>query len=359
MKLGLVGCGWIVEREHAPALLGASGVEVVAVADISAERARLVGGLLGLSEADCHTDPYFVFQRPDVDAVSIATPPNARLGLVRAAAAAGKQVVCEKPLATTLADADAMIEACERAGVRFGVYHNYLYFPETMLARDLIASGSIGEVVATEISGHGAKPWAGTDAYRPGWRERIQDAGGGALMDVAVHAVYLTEAYHGRGVDAVSAAVRYRDGIDVAGYCRLTLGHGVGLINIAWGHGGAAVRIIGTGGHIEFAFDENMGYYGAPARAVRCTTEGEPTRTWYLALGRPFFRAQMFEDVVREFSGERGAYPVSAIDGRRAIETIFAGYRSAATGSEVALPLPVDDLYTRGLPALAGAALAV
>jgi predicted dehydrogenase len=357
MKLGLVGCGWIVEREHAPALRAASGVEVVAVADLSRERARLVGEGFGLREDDCHHDPDALLDRSDVDTVSIATPPNARVELVRAAAAAGKHVLCEKPLATTLADADAMIEACESGGVRFAVYHNYLYFPETILARELIASGAIGEVVATEISGYGARPWAGTDAYRPGWRERLQDAGGGALMDVAVHAVYLTETYHGRRADAVSAAVRYRDGIDVAGYCRMALGPGVGLINVAWGHGGAALRIIGTRGHIEFVFDENMGYYGAPARAVRCTSEGEPTRTHYQDLGRPFFRAPMFEDIVRELSGECGAYPVTASDGRHAIETIFAAYRSAGTGEQIPLPLPRDELYTRGLSAVVDPAL--
>lgn len=356
MRLGLIGCGWIVEREHVPALLEGSGFQVVAVADISAQRARLVGALAGLAERDCYDDPFALLRRGDVEVVSIATPPNARVELVRAAAAAGKHVVCEKPLATTLAHADEMIETCRSADVNFTVYHNYLYFPETILARELIASGAIGTVVATEISGHGARPWAGTDAYQPGWRQRVGDAGGGALMDVAVHAVYLTEAYHGRPVDAVSASVRYEDGIDVAGYCRLRLGEGVGLINIAWGHGGATLRIIGTDGHIEFVFDEHMGYYGAPARAVRCTTSGEPTRTWYPQLGRPFFRAPMFDALAAAFAGDPDAYPVTALDGRRAIETIFAGYMAAATSAEVALPMAEDDMYTRGLPALKGVA---
>ncbi len=359
MRFGLIGCGWIVEREHLPAMLQASGVDVVAVADISRERARLVGALAGLDEQDCHADPFELLERDEIDVVSIATPPSARVELVSRAAASGKHVVCEKPLALTLAAADQMIEVCRREGVQFTVYHNYLYFPETMLARELIASGAIGEVVATEISGHGARPWAGTEAYRPGWRERVGEAGGGAMMDVAVHAVYLTEAYHGRQVDAISASVRYRDGVDVAGYCRLTLGPGVGLINIAWGHGGAALRIIGTDGHIEFVFDEGMGYYGAPARAVRCTSENQPTRSWYPELGRMFFRARVFEDLAAALSGTPNAYPVTAADGRRAIETIFAGYRAAATNSQVALPLAVDDLYQRGLPALDGAGVRV
>jgi predicted dehydrogenase len=357
MRLGLIGCGWIVEREHVPALLAASGFQVVAVADISARRARLIGALMGLEERDCHDDPFALLDRKDIDAVSIATPPNARLELVRRAAATGKHVVCEKPLATTLAQADEMIEVCRQAAVRFTVYHNYLYFPETMLSRELIASGAIGTVVATEISGHGARPWAGTEAYRPGWRQRVGEAGGGALMDVAVHAVYLTEAYHGRAVDAVSASVRYEDGIDVAGYCRLRLGDGVGLINIAWGHGGATLRILGTRGDIEFVFDEHMGYYGAPARAVRCTGLDQPTRTWYPELGRPFFRSPMFDDLAATFAGEGDAYPVSAADGRRAIETIFAGYRAGATNGEVALPMAVDDIYTHGLSALDGVAV--
>jgi predicted dehydrogenase len=272
------------------------------------------------------------------------------------AAAAGKHVICEKPLATTLAEADALVDSCSSAGVRLAVYHNYLYFPETILTRELIASGAIGDVVATELSGYGARPWEGTSAYRPGWRRQGADAGGGALMDVAVHAVYLTEAYHGRTVEAVSADVRYDEaGLDVAGYCRLRLGEGVGVLNVAWGLGGAAVRIMGTRGHIAFVFDENMGYYGAPARAVRCSTEGEPTRTWYMEIGRPFFRTPMFEDIGATFDGRSSAYPVTGVDGRRAIETIFAAYRSAVTGHEVALPLPVDDLYTQGLSALRAA----
>ena len=121
MRLGIVGCGWIVEREHAPALHDARGVDVVAVADIAHERARLVGTALGLEERDCLDDPRRLIERSDIDAVSIATPPNVRTELVAMAAASGKHVVCEKPLATTLAAADEMIEvlrACGRAPVR-------------------------------------------------------------------------------------------------------------------------------------------------------------------------------------------------------------------------------------------------
>jgi predicted dehydrogenase len=208
-----------VEREHAPALRTARTVEIVAVADPSTERARLVGRILGLPKSACYEDPLQLLERSDIDSVSIATPPNVRVELVQQTAAAGKHVICEKPLATTLADADAMLQACATAGVNFAVYHNYLYFPETLLARRLIAEGTIGEVVATEISGYGARPWAGTDTYRPRWRERVAESGGGVLMDVAVHGVYLTEAFHGRRIEGVTASIRYDEhGLDVAAY---------------------------------------------------------------------------------------------------------------------------------------------
>jgi predicted dehydrogenase len=350
MRLGIVGCGWIVEREHAPALRGAKGVDVVAVADVVPERARLVGRYLDLEERDCLDDPRRLIERSDIDAVSIATPPNVRIELVKLAAASGKHVICEKPLATTLAAADEMIECCVRAGVRLLVYHNYLYFPETKLARQLIAEGEIGEVLATDITGFGARPWEGTEAFLPGWRRVVSQAGGGALMDVAVHAIYLTEAYHGRPVDSVSAEVRYdATGVDIAGYCRFALGSGVGLLGVGWGQGGATLSIMGTEGHISFVFDEHMGYYGVPARAVRLFPASGPSRSWYMPWARMFFTAELFEDIGATIDGNGGRYPAAGEDARRAVEVVFAAYRSAATQQIVKLPLPRDDFYRNGV----------
>ena len=297
-------------------------------------------------------DPRALIERPDVDAVSIATPPNVRTELVAMAAAAGKHVICEKPLGTTLAAADEMIERCARAGVRLLVYHNYLYFPETRLARKLIAEGEIGDVLATDIVGFGARPWEGTEAYSPGWRRVVSQAGGGALMDVAVHAIYLTEAYHGRPVDNVSAEVRYDSGgVDVAGYCRFGLGSGIGQLGVAWGNGGASLSIMGTEGYISFVFDEQMGYYGAPARAVRLFSSGM-SRSWYMPFVRPFFTTELFEDVAATIDGDDDCYPAHGEDAHHAVEVVFAAYRSADTKAVVELPLPQDELYRNGLEGL-------
>src|ERR1035441_5445671 len=145
MRFGLVGCGWIVERDHVPAMLRSDEVEIVATADVSPERSRLVGAIAGLKLDACYDDYHELLARDDVEVVSVATPPGTRVQIVRDAAAAGKHVVCEKPFALTLAEADEMIQACEAAGVTLSMYHNYLYYAEHRLAQKLIAEGAIGE----------------------------------------------------------------------------------------------------------------------------------------------------------------------------------------------------------------------
>jgi predicted dehydrogenase len=359
VRLALIGCGWIVERGHVPAILRAEGVDVAAVADVAPERAKLVGRLLGLREQDCVSDYEVLLGRAEVDAVSIATPPNTHREIVAAAAEAKKHIVCEKPLATTLADADAIRDDCDRNGVLCAVYHNYLYFAETMKARELIESGEIGEVVATEISGLGARPWMGADEYRPGWRYQLSHAGGGALMDAGVHGLYLTEAYHGRTVDAVTAVLRFDDGgVDRWAFSRLELGDGVGLVNIAWGEGGAALTVMGTKGHIAFVFDEGVGYYGYPARAVRLLAEGGMTRTWYMPYERGLFSPRVYEDLAAAVAGHVSRYPAYAEHGRKALEIALASYKAHEVRATVDLPLdPADPVYTHGLAALREPAL--
>lgn len=196
LRFGLIGCGWIVERDHIPAMLKSDNVSIVATADESAERARLAGRIAGLDHSACLTDYRAVLDREDVDIVSVASPPTTRPQIVRDATAAGKHVVCEKPLALSLAAADDMIAACQAAGVTLAVYHNYLYYFEHQLAARLVSDGAIGEVVATEINGLGSRPWVGAEQFRPGWRSDQKLGGGGVLMDIGVHSVYLTELMH-------------------------------------------------------------------------------------------------------------------------------------------------------------------
>jgi UDP-N-acetyl-2-amino-2-deoxyglucuronate dehydrogenase len=354
MRIGLIGCGWIVERGHAVTLREVDEVQVVAASDLSRDRALLVGDMLGLGEADCVSDYRAVLERADVDLVSVGTPPATHREIVCAAAAAGKHVICEKPIATTLADADAMIDACEQAGVLFAMYHNYLYYPETIKARELIAEGVIGEVAATELTGLGLRPWVGTENYRPGWRHDVDQAGGGALMDAGVHGIYLSEVYHGRPIDAVGSLMRYEStGVDAYAFCQLKLGSGIGLLNIGWVEGGASLNILGSNGYLSFVYDEAVGYYGWPVRAIRVITEGKPSTAHYMPYVRHLFAPQLYRDLADAVAGERASYPAYGPDGRKALEVALAAY--SAHGRQARVPLPLDrsdPVYTGGLGAL-------
>jgi predicted dehydrogenase len=354
MRLGLIGCGWIVERGHAPALRQVEGVEVVATADPAGDRASRLGHGFHLGPGDCYTDYTALLERPDVEAVIVATPPVTHREIVTMAAQAGKHVLCEKPLATTLVDADAMIEVCRRHGVILAIVHNYLYFPETIKARELIAQGAIGEVVATEITGMGLRPWVGAEEFRPRWRYDRSYAGGGALMDAGWHGLYLTATYHAHPITAIGATMYYEEpGIDKYAFCQVRLGSRFGMVNIGWGEGDAGLSIIGADGHLRFVYDEWAGYYGSQVRAIRQMAVGQPSRTHYLPPVREMISPQLHRDFLRAAGGEEGAYPALGEAGRTILEVAMAAYKSAATGVPVSLPLATSDpIYTQGVSAL-------
>jgi predicted dehydrogenase len=355
VRFGLIGCGWIVERCHAPSMRRVDELQVVAVADPAPGRAALVGAQLGLAPADCLADYRALLQRDDVDAVSIGTPPATHREIVQAAAAAGKHVICEKPLATTLADADAAIAAADAAGIRLAMYHNYLYYHGPRVARELVAGGAIGGVVATEIRGLGLRPWVGNEAYRPGWRFTVDQGGGGALMDAGVHALYLTESLHGAPVASVAATMRReQSGIDANAFCQLRMANGgTGTVHIGWVHGDAGFSVQGTDGHMVFVYDEQTGYFGAPVRAVRVFREGRPSETHYLPPEFNVMEPQLYRDVVAAFGGSPERYPAYGADGRRALEVALAAYAADTRRALVDLPVAPDDpVYSSGLAAL-------
>jgi predicted dehydrogenase len=351
MRFGLIGCGWIVERDHIPAMRQSDKVEIVATADVSPERARLAGRVAGIDESACLSDHRSLLDRGDVEIVSVASPPGTRLKIVRDAAAAGKHIVCEKPLALSLAEADEMITVCRDAHVTLAVYHNYLYYFEHRLASRLIAEGVIGDVVATEICGLGSRPWLGAEQFRPGWRFEPALAGGGVLMDIGVHSFYLTELMHPEPAQSVLASMRFMGtGVDDHAYCHLGMGGDrTGLVNVAWGEGTARFEIDGTDGYISYVYDENAGYFGAPVRAVRVGSAEGQTVTHYVPPGRTQFTPELFDDLADTISGRRDAFRSYGEHGRRALEIAHAAYESVAVGEPVRLPIPPGNpIYTDG-----------
>jgi predicted dehydrogenase len=130
-----------------------------------------------------------VVARKDIDLVDIVTPGNLHAPMAIAAARAGKAVFCEKPLATSVAEARGMLRAVEQAGVVHMICHNYRRAPAVMLARQIIADGRIGEV--RHYRGTYLQDWIADPAFPLNWRLDRTTAGSGALGDIAAHSVDL------------------------------------------------------------------------------------------------------------------------------------------------------------------------
>ena len=182
---GIVGYGWVARDFMAPAIR-AAGDRLVAVCDPSpAARAA--------AEDARGTDDLAEFLAdPAVEAVYVATPNHLHRRAVEAAAATGKAILCEKPMAATLADAEAMAAAVRRHGAFYGTAFDQRHHPAHRVMRDLVRAGRLGTVTALRIvyacwlDRHFA-PSPGHD----NWRVDRARAGGGALIDLAPHGLDL------------------------------------------------------------------------------------------------------------------------------------------------------------------------
>jgi predicted dehydrogenase len=135
------------------------------------------------------TDWREVVKRKDIDLVDVSTPGDSHAEIAIAAARAGKAVLCEKPLANTLREAEAMLKAVQKAGVVHMVCHNYRRIPAVMLAKKLIEAGEIGTV--HHFRGTYLQDWILDPELPLLWRFQKEKAGSGALGDIASHSLDL------------------------------------------------------------------------------------------------------------------------------------------------------------------------
>lgn len=135
------------------------------------------------------TDWREVVRRKDIDIVDVSTPGDSHAEIAIAAAKAGKAVICEKPLANTVAEARRMLAAVEKAGVPHMICHNYRRVPAVMLAKHLIDSGRIGPI--RHFRGTYLQDWIADPAFPMVWRLDKSKAGSGALGDIGAHSIDL------------------------------------------------------------------------------------------------------------------------------------------------------------------------
>ncbi len=359
LRVGLIGCGNVALSDHVPAYLSLPDrYELMAIADPTPARLELGGEVSGLGPDGRHADAASLLARSDLDLIDVCTPQHLHRDLVIAAAASGRHVLSEKPLATTPRDAWAMVAAAEAAGTTLAIMHNYLFFTEVARTLELIAAGEIGPVEVAILNWLAVLDNPGNAAYRPTWRHDSRQAGGGVLMDM-LHIVYVAEAMLGAPIERVSAWVTARSDdapVEDIALARFETSTNAALVNVGWGVGMGGFGVSGPLGRIEVTYED--GGNGAFAPNERLVVHGRSGRAEVTGLP--------FEDGVRPLIADladairAGRPPIATgAQGAHILEATLAVYASGATGRTWQLPLvPGEPIYERGVAGLSELELA-
>jgi len=317
------------------------GVRLIAVADQDLGRAQALASEFDVPHA--YPDYRRVLGRDDVHAVSICLPDFLHREAVLAAADAGKHVLCEKPLALDVGQADEMVSACERHGVALGLVMNHRYFPDNIRTKRAIREGEFGRVLLGSVLHSSAL--TGDPSGASPWRGRRGLAAGGILTTQAIHFLDLLLWFAGPA-SAVKAwavtLVRTEQDLEDTAVLALQLRSGA-LATLATTNGapitddftGTRVEIHGTGGYVMLEGDRLRLVSTKGARAlpaVRLPELPPGANQVIFGLGHAYEIIDFVTSVRRG-----GAAPVPGRDGRHLMAVLSAAYHSAEEGKEVAI----------------------
>ncbi len=199
VRWGVIGAGGIAYRRTIPGMMLAKNAELVAIMDVADEALERVGEEFGVAPAKRYASDKALINDPDVDAVYIASPANKHKKQVAMAAAAGKHILCEKPLAMTVKDAIEVAQLVRKAGVKFAEGYMMRFHTLHQKAKKMIDEGKIGQVVFARAQ---LSCWY---PDMPGaWRQVKRLGGGGSLIDMACHCYDLLRMFIGEPKEVIA-----------------------------------------------------------------------------------------------------------------------------------------------------------
>jgi predicted dehydrogenase len=340
LSVAIVGAGGI-GRIRAKSILELKRGRVSWVADVDSARAN---ELASFCSAAATGDWREAISDPDVDAVIVSTPTKFHAEIAVGALQAGKHVLCEKPLARTVDEAEAIVNAARHAGRVLKTGFNYRQMAHVRKAQELLGQGAIGPQYFLRCRyGHGGRP-----RYEAHWCTDADLSGGGVLQEQGIHMVDLVRVFLGEPVRVMAEIRRYFWGFDQVEdncFCLFETAAGqCAQLHVSWTQWKNVldIEIFGRDGYLRL--EGRDGHYG-PQRLV--WGKRQPTH------GRPIEEEFTFDDADSpwdrewcEFLELIGCGANRSDTARLGLQTqrlIDAAYRSAARHGWVGIPVPVEE----------------
>lgn len=343
LKWGIIGCG-VIAPWHADSVVDSDYADLVAVCDIDVEK--------GQAFADKYGAAFFhnykqMLAESGIDVVSICTPSGLHSEMTMAAAQAGVHVLCEKPMAITVPQINAMIDAVEEAGVKMEVIFQRRTYETTQRVREAVQAGVLGHMTL----GDAYLKYYRSPAYYTSadWRATWALDGGGALMNQGVHGVDVLAWVMGdvKSVYA-KAEAKVRD-IEVEDTCVALITFANGAFGVIEGttssnpgepttfhfHGDKGTIILDDNGIQKWAVAEDRSVVAENDPDKCVTRETLAATSDPRAMGQAGHRDQV-DDLCLAIKEDR-APMITGASARKAVELILAIYESAKTGKEVVL----------------------
>jgi len=327
LKIGILSFAHMHADSYAAALTAHPGVDFVGVSDADAERGRQKAAAFGTQFFS--SESALLDQK--LDGVIVTSENVHHRRLVEQAARGGvKAILCEKPLATTLEDAEAMIDVCRAAGAKLATAFPCRYSPAYQRLHAQVSAGAIGDVLAIRSTNHGKMPG--------GWFIDAALSGGGAVIDHTVHAADLNRHLLGRDAVDVYAEIGhgfYHQPWEDTGFLTIRYGGGVfATLDTSWSRpdayptwGDITLQVVGTLGVLELdMFGQNLSRYGSVGQGIAWVNWGSDTDFGLIS------------DFLTLAAGQPAPLLATGEDGLAALAVALAAYRSAAAGA----PAPVN-----------------
>ncbi|CAH1217729.1 Myo-inositol 2-dehydrogenase [Paenibacillus allorhizoplanae] len=323
MKIAVIGCG-TMGRTHGAEWIRMPGIELVGVCDMQEEAARALAGRL---ETKAFSDFDQMVSETCPEVLDICLPTHMHKEFVIRAARLGKHIICEKPFALSLEEADEMTAVCEQQGVRLFIGHVVRFFLSYTDIRRKAADGVVGKPGVLHTRRMGGNPGVAKTWYNN------SEISGGVILDLMIHDIDFAQSIFGKAVSVYAMNHRH-EGLDYALATLRFENGGIAHLEGYWGFPGpftTSVELAGSGGVIRFNSEEAVSL-----KMFKVNNDLPETPALPLPKSPSMYNPYYLELAHFVECLQTGAEPdITIADARSALQTGLAAIESAATGRPV------------------------